>query len=762
MRYRYVLPAIVLTSACALAGAAAVVRAAPQTPAPQTPASQTMASQTAARGGAGPGSALWLPGGPAIEASGGTNTVLSGGGSLRDTMMSLAIGGSSYQIPVDALPYLGHGLDPALFNTADLLTAEKSGQLAIQLSYTGQLPSIPGVTITSSGGGTADGYLTKSSDQAFAAALASQYLADRGHARSGTDGMFDGVTIGLPDTASPAPAASAQGADDTITLTGTNLAGQPDTGDAVFLVNVDNSSITGNPRDTGSSFDQGSTTFSEPAGHYFAIADFVDTSSDGTVTGERVVTVPQFTVSGNKTVHLDERTADSEISFGTPRPATLQATEYEVVRTPVTGSPISFGFFDQQPTSAWVAPTSTPVTTGALTTYADGWLTSPASAATTPYQYNLADQGPAGVIPSGQYTVAPATLATVHARYFSAVPESAYLVSTSWFPYQASAFPPFVQRVQLLAPYIPVSLPQERTEYFSAGPTLQWDTLLSDSGPEGGSYIEAGPFGTYSAGQQSTENWNDYPQHPGASANLTGSLLGTTLPSATRQGDLLSVNVWPFTDNTPSHFSEGLEPDPPGTTVSGSYRITQNGTSVASGALNDGSAFVNATLTPDPATVAVTIAATRTGPAYPLSTKTVTTWTWRTAHESGSTLPAGWYCADGSADCDAEPMMTLEYDVAGLALTGTAPAGPQTLGITPGHILPAAGAAITGVKAQVSFDGGTTWQPAAVTGSGSSYQARYTAPAGSLVTLKVTATDAAGGQISETITSAYRTGKATD
>ena len=37
----------------------------------------------------------------------------------------------------------------------------------------------------------------------------------------------------------------------------------------------------------------------------------------------------------------------------------------------------------------------------------------------------------------------------------------------------------------------------------------------------------------------------------------------------------------------------------------------------------------------------------------------------------------------------------------------------------------------------------------------------YTAPAGSLVTLKVTATDAAGGQISETITSAYRTGPAT-
>jgi hypothetical protein len=40
--------------------------------------------------------------------------------------------------------------------------------------------------------------------------------------------------------------------------------------------------------------------------------------------------------------------------------------------------------------------------------------------------------------------------ATFSERLFSAVPVSAYLVNTSWFPYQASAFPPDVQRVQIL------------------------------------------------------------------------------------------------------------------------------------------------------------------------------------------------------------------------------------------------------------------------------------------------------------------------
>ncbi len=38
-----------------------------------------------------------------------------------------------------------------------------------------------------------------------------------------------------------------------------------------------------------------------------------------------------------------------------------------------------------------------------------------------------------------------------------------------------------------------------------------------------------------------------------------------------------------------------------------------------------------------------------------------------------------------------------------------------------------------------------------------SYDARFTAPAGRKVTLRVTALDAAGGQVSETITRAYAT-----
>jgi len=56
----------------------------------------------------------------------------------------------------------------------------------------------------------------------------------------------------------------------------------------------------------------------------------------------------------------------------------------------------------------------------------------------------------------------------------------------------------------------------------------------------------------------------------------------------------------------------------------------------------------------------------------------------------------------------------------------------------------------------VSFDGGTTWHRAKVTGTGGSYTATFTAPAGAKVTLRAKAADAAGGSVAESITSAYQ------
>jgi hypothetical protein len=103
-------------------------------------------------------------------------------------------------------------------------------------------------------------------------------------------------------------------------------------------------------------------------------------------------------------------------------------------------------------------------------------------------------------------------------------------------------------------------------------------------------------------------------------------------------------------------------------------------------------------------------------------------------------------------------MMTLEYDVAGLGLNESAPAGQQAVIIAAGHLQLAKAASVTGATVSASFDGGKTWQKATVTPlGGGRFKATFTAPAGATVALRTTAKDAAGGSVSETITGAYTT-----
>ena len=206
----------------------------------------------------------------------------------------------------------------------------------------------------------------------------------------------------------------------------------------------------------------------------------------------------------------------------------------------------------------------------------------------------------------------------------------------------------------------------------------------------------------------------------------------------------------------------------PAARITGRYEINENGKKIAAGnavgsSVSYGDFYTTVTLGSKPSTIRFVLNASRKGAQYPLSASSHAVWTWRSAHESGVSVPRGWACRVvptaphlRGRDCAAEPMMTLRYSVAGLALNGSAAAGRQSVGITVGHIQLAAAAKITGAKVQVSLDGGKTWRAARVTGSGGAYRAAFTAAAGRYVTLRVTAADAAGGKISETITRAYK------
>jgi hypothetical protein len=149
-------------------------------------------------------------------------------GSPHEGLIGLGQGGAAEEIPQDVLPFLGHGLDPALFSLGELEKAESGGRLPVRLTFTGSRPDLPGVTITSSGPGTADGYLTASGALASGAALARQSAADR--AGGGQAGGLFGNGLGIT-LAGGAPAAAHPVSPDyqmhTLTVDVTNSAGRP-------------------------------------------------------------------------------------------------------------------------------------------------------------------------------------------------------------------------------------------------------------------------------------------------------------------------------------------------------------------------------------------------------------------------------------------------------------------------------------------------------------------------------------------------------
>ncbi len=166
------------------------------------------------------------------------------GSGLSTSLVTLRSGSRELVIPWAALPYLGRGIDPRLFEVGALQRAERDGRLPITVRYTGHRPALPGVTVTSRVPGLEQGYLTASSARAFAAALARQMMSDHSRGSYGTDRLFaGGVNISLTG---PAPArARPNFRTHTLTVKATNLAGKPDTGDVVQVFNVDNKAVFG-------------------------------------------------------------------------------------------------------------------------------------------------------------------------------------------------------------------------------------------------------------------------------------------------------------------------------------------------------------------------------------------------------------------------------------------------------------------------------------------------------------------------------------
>jgi hypothetical protein len=490
-------------------------------------------------------------------------------------------------------------------------------------------------------------------------------------------------------------------------------------------------------------FDHGMARFSVPAGHYTALAEFYSHA------GLHLV-VAQFTVSAaaaTTTAHVAARSASSRMTFTTPRPAVLQEDEFTMVRLAAHDGGFFYYVYGGRlwgGASLWISPVTARPAAGRLQTDSQATLTSPSSARGTPYAYRLDFPGPPGIIPAQHFAPGAASLATVHERYYQDAKTSG-----SWCTLGGYVYPAAYGYISVgNCDRFPLRLPQARTQYLSAGPSVIWQSGYTS--PDGG---QADGPRSYRAGQQLTRDWGAYPLHPQPDLQTLHGLAATAFfparPSAFRTGNTLHLDVTPFSDSDPGHLGPGYAAG-----AAGSYAVYQNGTRIARG--NPARQISPVQVSARPSLIRFTLTARRPGPASRLSAASTTTWTWHTRRRPAATVPPAWSC-DGVQRCAVQPMMTLDYHIAGLALDGTTAAGRQVISLDVGHIQLGGHARVTRVTARVSFTSGRSWRPATITPLGHGhFRITFTGRRGAYVTLRTNATDAAGNSITETIQHAYQ------
>jgi hypothetical protein len=745
------MPRLVISCAAALAAAAVAIGVLATAGAATAGSAGGRPAGAIRPSGAAPGSAPAQPA-PVLLINGARLQVMhlpDGGsavtplpGTAAGGLLSLRMDGATEEIPADALPYLGHGLDASLFNVSNLQQAEIGGRLPVRLSFTGRTPDLPGVTITSTNRGIADGYLTEAGAYKFGTALQKQFSTpDHGTGR----GLFAGGTdIAL--VGAPAPVASPRYPMHTLTVTATNSAGKPDTGDTVVVFDgADLNAFGLDPNESFGTFFDGVARFSVPTGSYWVIGSFQNTR--GTTFWADIH--PEVAVAEHTMVHLAQSAATSKVTMVTPRPATQQEADFALTVSDPHGEKAGVTWSQQPGLNMRVSPMTDKPQAGMLQAYAAADLTSPSTAAGPPYAYNLFYRDEPGIVPPQRYQVGAASLAAVTEKYYQDVlPATGMWQETAIFADQGMAWRSYVT---------PAST---RVQYFSTAADLAWAIdyayFVGDSTngvPTGGQYDNGGTYRVLSPGSR-VVRWNEYPLHPQPTVSYGGfgATQGPQIPSAIRTGNTLSLDVNPFSDNQPGHAGESGDAT--------SYQIAQDGAVISEGSAGNGIPAV--TLSPKPSQVAFTYDAANRGSSYELSTSTQTTWTWPSSPDPSATVPSPWYCSQQPSGqylrrCAVQPMMTLDYHVHNLGLNGTAPAGQQAIGLNVGHIQLASAAKITRTSAQVSCNGGTTWQKAAVRAMGNgNFTITFEEKSACCVTTKVTATDSVGGSVTETINNAYQ------
>ena len=652
--------------------------------------------------------------------------------------------GDHYTIPTIVAPYLGRQLDQSLFDVSALVRDGITDKVPVTLSFAaGVTPTAPpGITLTSTTGNTADGYFTSASATAFTAALHKQLSANAAaHRPASSGGLLDGLTsMRLAAAAAPATAKPHFPLTD-LQINAVDLNGQPGDG-AVTLVNTDSVADAA----TSVPVVAGVGRVAVPAGHYFAVAGFNDFNSAGYLLSTRVVVVDDFTVAPTPAVNavtLDERTATAKAGAITPRPATQGAVLVQMVRYDKAGKGVPFSLGNEDSLGAPLYITPMPAPKVGKLHYVFQWDGIATNAADN-YTYDLAFPSDTGIPANETFTATDRQLATVTQHFDSDPP-----VAGNGVLYTGSTDP---QLVRFGTPEVGIPLnppmPGQFTEYLGTADGGMWDQLMGNSFP---TLVFAGDPETYVAGRHYRINWAHGPLVPGfGSYHWPGQFC-----LACTSGSTLGLSFNQFNDSVASHA---------GGTVwfpaDNHLILYWNDVKIAD--KNDIQVEVHDLATASGGTLRATLDTDASG-VYGL-THATTVHTDVTMRVTGRDplLSEGDSCTlrPTTTPCHILPALALNYDLNSDS-SGASTLPVQTMRVDVSHLSydgRGSHAPITSTTVSVSFDQGKTWQAADVHGDCGRYLARWSNPVSAKGTdpwLKVTATDADGGSISQTIGNAY-------
>ncbi len=639
--------------------------------------------------------------------------------------------GHTYVIPASAMAYLGRTLDPRLFDVTAMQRAGYGDRIPLIITFKpGTKPSLPGVTFTKIGAGTARAYVTRDSARTFGAALADQAITDSLAGWPATDALFGSVTGIAP--VFPAPGGVIPNfPQSTLIIDGISKTGGPMRFAFGVLFNADD----------GRKFAgfvlmvRGQARASVPLGTYTALFDDFAFDVDGSATVRETV-VTDFAVTGSQGhMVIDSRDATATPSLTTSKPSIVEDLSTTVTMNDEAHH-ASFGWGWELGNSASIRFSPTPPPTVGTLRLDTRWIRIDPSTPGGAYEYDasFSDQG----IPADQARTlgGPASALTVDASYAATDPLAFGGAGRFVFVPHSN----FAEASLLLTPF-----PLHRMEYVYAPPGSRVEdlALANAFAPDPG--IMDSQLVRLVPGATTQQHWFGQPYRLGVPPIDPTARFSACIACISARRMAFFSNL---SDSDPSHFAwlfGGRRPV-------ARFTVYRDGVQLLRRTNSLGGVFK----IPDgDATYRLLQTVTRRYQGAVLSTDLKTDVTVDSA--LATPAPKNMYCYSGKP-CSVLPVPTALLDLHPTD-RGALPVGVHDFDLTVGHIVGATPIPFSKVAVSVRRTGTSTWKPLTMTSTGSgSYRARFKAMAWMVhrdFDVQVRAIDDKGNAIVQTVIRAF-------